>query len=75
MSAMRKHNGEDRGEEVSVAATEINQTGGRTIGIFVSDPVKPQFLLAESGMKALQISSAGKSSGIGRGEGVEFFGS
>lgn len=75
MSAMRKRNGKDRGEEVSVAATDINQACGRTIGIFVSDPVKPQFLLAKNGMKPLQISSAGKSGGIGRGEGVEFFGS
>jgi hypothetical protein len=75
MSAMRKRDGEDRGEEVPVAATEIDQTGGRTIGIFVSDPGKPQFSLAENGMKALQIASAGNSSGIGWGEGVEFFGS
>jgi hypothetical protein len=53
MSAMRKRNGENRGEEVTVAATEIDQACGRTIGIFASDPVKPQFLLAENGMKAL----------------------
>jgi len=72
---MRKRNGKDRGEEVPVAATDINQACGRTIGIFVLDPVKPQFLLAENGVKALQIASAGKSSGIRWREGVEFFGS
>jgi hypothetical protein len=66
MSAMRKRNGEDRGEEVSVAATEIDQACGRTIGIFASDPVKPELLLAENGMKPLQIATAGKSGGIGR---------
>jgi hypothetical protein len=53
MAAMRKRNGEDGGEEVSVAATEIDQACRRTIGIFASDPLKPQFLLAENGMKAL----------------------
>jgi hypothetical protein len=53
MSAMRKRNGEDRGEKVPVAATEIDQACGRTIGIFILDPTKPQFLLAENGMKAL----------------------
>ena len=75
MSAMRKRDGEDRGEEVPVAATEIDEACGRTIGIFASDPLKPQFLLAENGVKALQIATAGNSSGIGWGEGVEFFGS
>jgi hypothetical protein len=75
MAAMRKCDGEDGGEEVTVAATEIDQACGRTIGIFPSDPVKPQFLLAENGMKALKIATAGKSGGIGRGERVEFFGS
>jgi len=75
MSAIRKRNGEDRGEEVPVAAAEIDQACGRTIGIFISDPVKPQFSLAENGMKTLQIATAGKSGGIGWREGVEFFGS
>jgi hypothetical protein len=50
---MRKCDGEDGGEKVPVAATEIDQACRRTIGIFASDPVKPQFLLAENGMKAL----------------------
>jgi hypothetical protein len=72
---MRKRNGKDRGEEVSVAATEIDQACRRTIGICASDPVKPQLLLAQNEMKALQIASAGKSSGIRWREGVEYFGS
>lgn len=40
----------------------------------VLQPAKPETSLAEEGMKALEIATAGEGGGMGWGERVEFFG-
>jgi hypothetical protein len=53
---------------VSVATTEINKTGGGTIGISFLKPAKPEMGLSEERVEALKIASAGQGGGVGGGE-------
>jgi hypothetical protein len=62
------------GEEVSVAATEIDQAGGGTIRISFLKPAKPETGLAEERVEALKIAPTGQGGRVGGGKGVENFG-
>jgi len=73
VSAVWESEGENLSEEIGIAATEIGQRAGWRGRIGFFEPLDPEAVLTENGVKALEVPSAGEGRGIERGKGVENF--
>ncbi|NBR71299.1 MAG: hypothetical protein EBQ51_09050 [Verrucomicrobia bacterium] len=74
MAAVWESLGQQEGEEMSVAATQVGQAGRGAIRESFLKPTKPVAGLAEKRVEALKIAPAGQGGGVGGGKGVENFG-
>ena len=68
-----KGQGKDAGQKVSISGTEINQAGRGAGRILSTEPMKPQFFLAENRVETLKIPATGPCPGVGGGERIEDF--
>jgi len=73
VSAVWESEGENLSEEIGIAATEIGQRAGWIGRISFFEPLDPEAVLTENGVKALKVPPAGEGRRIERGKGVENF--